>query len=44
MKNIFYYIVKKIASCALFMATISIGTASCAGLYQPPIPSKLEKK
>ncbi len=43
MKKIIYNLCTKLATCALFMAIFSAGTASCLGLYQPKIPDDLIK-
>lgn len=43
MKKIIYQACTKLAGCALLAAVVSVGTASCVGIYQPQIPSKLIK-
>ena len=44
MKKIINQVCTKLAKCAFHAAEVSTGTASCAGLYQPKIPTSLHKK
>ncbi len=41
MKKIIYQVCTRLAACAFLAAVISVGTASCGGLYQPTIPQKV---
>lgn len=43
MKKIIYQVCTKLAACAFLAAIVSVGTASCNGLYQPKMPDKLVK-
>lgn len=43
MKKIIYQLCTKLAACAFLAAVVSVGTASCAGLYQPKQPDSLQK-
>lgn len=43
MNKILYQVCSKLAACALFAAVISVGTASCAGMYEPELPEELRK-
>ncbi len=43
MKKVIDLILKKIASIAEGAAVISIGTASCSGMYEPERPEGLKK-
>lgn len=37
-----YRVCTKLATCAFLAAIVSVGTASCNGMYQPEIPSQLK--
>lgn len=43
MKKIIYQLCTKLAACAFAAAIISVGTASCSGMYQPKVPDVLKK-
>lgn len=43
MKKIIYQVCTRLAACAFLAAVVSVGTASCAGLYQPKLPQNLRK-
>ena len=43
MKKIMYQVCTKLAACAFLAAIVSVGTASCNGVYQPKMPDKLVK-
>lgn len=44
MKKIIYQVCTRLAACAFLAAVVSIGTASCGGLYQPEVPQSLMKR
>ena len=41
MKKIIYQVCTRLAACAFLAAVVSVGTASCGGLYQPKVPMHL---
>lgn len=43
MKKVIYQMCTKLAACAFLAAMVSVGTASCMGLYQPHIPQQMKK-
>lgn len=43
MKKIIYQVCTRLAACAFLAAVVSVGTASCAGLYQPMLSEKVNK-
>lgn len=43
MKKIIYQVCTKLAACAFLAAKVSVGTASCMGLYQPNMPQQMKK-
>ena len=44
MKKIIYQVCTKIAASAFLAAIVSVGTASCNGMYQPAVPKQLNKQ
>lgn len=44
MKKIIYQVCTKLAACAFLAAVVSVGTASCGGLYQPKLSKHMTKK
>ncbi|MCQ5128590.1 cyclic lactone autoinducer peptide [Butyricicoccus faecihominis] len=43
MKNVIFQLCTKLAACAFLAAMVSVGTASCNGLYQPEVPQQLKR-
>lgn len=41
MKKIIYQVCTRLAACAFLAAVVSVGTASCGGLYQPEVPKAI---
>ena len=43
MKKMIYQLCTKLAACAFLAAVVSVGTASCGGMYEPEVPENLRK-
>lgn len=44
MKKIIYQVCTRLAAYAFLAAVVSVGTASCGGLYQPKLSKHMTKK